>query len=500
MSDFLIKYFFIFSGCIYARQRLINKRFSDSPRTFLLLSAALALTACLLREYCPALTDLVPLLLLCLYFGVTTAQPKLAFVTTTIAFAITYCLSVTAVLVTAAILAPVHSLVATAWMKHIACLLSGILEVLILISLFRIKRFRKGMPFLSSAKVLEAGTLTSVCIFALLLYARLATTFPWSTRILSISVFLGSIVGIIGWWQSRLTRVYIEKLHQTELESLQKELDEKERKLKEIGDQNVQLGRLIHKDNKLIPAMENAVLEFLSSDAAPEAKERGRVLCQELKELSVNRRDILTEISSITSQGFHTGVVAVDAMLTYMDKRFQQQQMTFTVNIPEDLGKWVPDAISADDLSHLLSDLLENALIATKPCVNRQIRLQIHGHCGHLMVEVSDSGIPFQPASIIKFGLEQMTTHAATGGSGIGLMDIWKLKEKYRASIHITEYAQTVCYSKKIAFVADNKNEYLVRSWRHRDLAELNTRTDLLILPEESQDEQTIDQTDAQFS
>ena len=44
------------------------------------------------------------------------------------------------------------------------------------------------------------------------------------------------------------------------------DLEEKEKQLHELSVRNEELGRLIHKDNKRIPAMEQAVSEFLIMD------------------------------------------------------------------------------------------------------------------------------------------------------------------------------------------------------------------------------------------
>ena len=40
-----------------------------------------------------------------------------------------------------------------------------------------------------------------------------------------------------------------------------------------------------------------------------------------------------------------------------------------------------------------------------------------------------DNGIPFEVESLVSFGIVQRTTHEADGGSGIGTMEIWKIKE-----------------------------------------------------------------------
>ena len=54
--------------------------------------------------------------------------------------------------------------------------------------------------------------------------------------------------------------------------------------------QNEELGRLIHKDNKLIPAMETAVIDFLSANEQKENNTLGQSLVSQLKELSGSRR------------------------------------------------------------------------------------------------------------------------------------------------------------------------------------------------------------------
>ena len=72
----------------------------------------------------------------------------------------------------------------------------------------------------------------------------------------------------------------------------------------------------------------------------------------------------------------------------------------------------------------------------------------------------------------------------AYGGSGIGLMDIWSLKKKYAASLHIYEYQPgSGKFTKKISLVFDHKKHYLIRSYRSEELVRLQTRSDLYILP-----------------
>ena len=231
--------------------------------------------------------------------------------------------------------------------------------------------------------------------------------------------------------------------------------------------------------------MESAVFDYLScaDGTNEELTEKGNTLLAELQEFGKNRSEILDSISTIHSQVFRTGLPALDTLLSFMDKCAQSKDITFTMHNATDLDRWIPAVFSTDDLTHLLSDLIQNALIATTGCEKRNIRLQFYYYKNNPVIELSDTGIPFEAESLLKFGLEERTTHKDTGGSGIGLMDIWKLKTKYRASIHITEHPSDVAFCKKITFLLDKKNMYLVYSNRHEELLQNAARADLLILP-----------------
>lgn len=96
-----------------------------------------------------------------------------------------------------------------------------------------------------------------------------------------------------------------------ELESLRNELQEKIMLLDKLQRENNELSRLIHKDNKLIPAMENAVYEYLRSNPSGQAEtlSRGTLLLEELQNLSENRHNILSSLLPAEAESFSTGIV-----------------------------------------------------------------------------------------------------------------------------------------------------------------------------------------------
>ena len=102
-------------------------------------------------------------------------------------------------------------------------------------------------------------------------------------------------------------------------------------------------------------------------------------------------------------------------------------------------------------------------------------------------ISISDSGIPFEIDTYMKLGICEASTHTDEGGSGIGLIDIWSFKKKYHSSLIIEELNNSI-YSKRISFLFDNKNRYLIISNRINQLLSVQTRSDLLLIDAVSND------------
>lgn len=484
MLNILIKYFFIYICYAYIYKYLINNHNKKHFQMLfsIIFSLILSFTTIIIKKFFPSYINIAPIIILWIMRSITSFQPKISFVTTMLAFAFSYGLFVFSSFATIFILSPIRSSIPLPLPNYIT-FFSGSLEIFLLLLLFHKKRFRRGMPFLYSEKFINIGTIICLFFFAILTHIQLAPVPLFFPYIPYSFLLVISLAALIFWWQAQLTKSYLHKLQLLELESLRKELEETTKEMEHLKKQNEELGRLIHKDNKLIPALETAVTNFLSADGDEKNKALGASLILQLKELSGNRREILDEVSAARSRHFATGIPALDTLLDYFDRRAEARKMEFTVNIAPNLVTYVPSKISSEDITHLLADLLENAIIAVAPCASRKIRLQIYPYRKWFVIELSDTGIPFQEKSLLQFGIQQLTTHESSGGSGIGLMDIWKLKEKYHASIHITEYRDTAPFSKRITFLLDHRSQYLIRTWRFEELRAKSRRADLCILP-----------------
>lgn len=488
MSDLIIKYLFLYSNCIYSYHKLLPSCTLSRKKIISGIFSVFILTliTILCRIYTPSLMLSLPLVTYWLLLCIFQRNPKLAFVTCTVSFTLCYgALGVSCFIVIPLLKLLRHSLSAYAT-ESIICI-SGIMQTILVILIFRIKRLKNGMPYLYNTNVINLGILLGIIVISSITFIQTHPTMSLIGKSVSILIISFSLIGILHWWRSQLTKAYRKRLAQLELESLRTELDQKTALLKKIEVQNEEMGRLIHKDNKLIPAMEHAVSMYLASDFTDMDTQiaQGQALLSDLKEFSEARRGILSTFTPVSAPKYNTGIPSLDAILVYMYQKAQSQGIRFYSAVTPESMEILPTSLSAEKLVHLLSDLLENAIIATKVSTNKEIQLQIYVANGIFTIEVADTGCPFEPTTLISFGIEKASTHLNEGGGGIGLLDIWKIKEETRASIHIHEYEQSSPFSKKLFLAFDKKNKYVIHTWRDKELTPLVNRGDIVILPHE---------------
>ena len=146
------------------------------------------------------------------------------------------------------------------------------------------------------------------------------------------------------------------------------------------------------------------------------------------------------------------------------------------------------NSIKETDLLHLLGDLIENAIHAVNATDTKDILIHIGKLNNCLLLEVSDSGVPFDIHTYQNFGNEAYTTHTENGGTGTGLLDIWSIKKKYKASLYIYEYESSLnVYTKKISFLCDSKNHFLLKTYRDKEIKNSLIRGDLHVFPHETE-------------
>ena len=81
---------------------------------------------------------------------------------------------------------------------------------------------------------------------------------------------------------------------------------------------------------------------------------------------------------------------------------------------------------------------------------------------------ICDTGIEFQIETLLKLGLEPVTTHKETGGTGIGFISTFETLKKCNASLIIDEKHEESNndYTKSVTIKFDGKSQYIIKSYR----------------------------------
>lgn len=372
---------------------------------------------------------------------------------------------------------------------NIIFILNGLLTYFVSHTLFKFKRVKSGISILTNKTFINIGVILSFLILLVKIVDCLYIHSSKHIALLPLATILLALL-LFTWWQKQITKSYIEKLRKLEVQSLYDELEEKERQIKKLIADNESLSRIIHKDNKLIPAMENAVLNYLSADNfhnPDKMKQYGLELSEKLQDMTRDRQGILDSYDHESHQLRLTGHVSLDAILVYIQKKADANHILLECKHTPDTIDYLLSKISEDDLTHLLSDLMENAIISMKGQENGRLQITFGKLQKEAYISIADSGINFDISTLHSFGLQPHTTHKDSGGSGIGLMDIWKIKRKYRATIQIQEYEKnTTNFTKRILFSFNAKNHYVIQSFRHTEISNTQTRGDLYVIPAET--------------
>lgn len=451
----LIKYFFIIFCACYAYLCMLKPpcRHSVIKAAPVILSCALSALTFLIHSYAPPVC--IPGMLI------------LSFLSFTIAFRIPWKVSASAALLSYgcsylffAVCAIVLSVIEVFLSKWFDCfkimpflaLLLGLLQFLGIVCLFHTRRLSRGLPFLWDLGSSYTGTFISISILTAVSFLSLNNDIHFIYFVLIFSIVIWGIA-LLFWWKERITKKYLDQVNARTAQEFEETISAKDSEIAYLREQNNALAKMIHKDNKLIPAMEYSVQKLFRSAESSENisfREEALKLLKELEQIFQDRSGLLRDYELTGKQLPPTGIVSVDILLAYMLQKSAKQNISFDVIIPEDIQS-MTERINCEDLRTLLADLLENALIAVSESEQRKVLLIIENKDGVYTVDVYDSGPSFSLEVLSNFGSRPVTTHKNSGGSGIGLMTISELCTKYHAVFAVEDLTENSSYRKKVS-------------------------------------------------
>lgn len=473
----LIKYTAIFICILYAFTRLLHIKLKvwdlfDIP-LFIALSAALYFVTVYAKILVPIGLLVFGIVFLLLRF-------RKAFYETVTVGTISLGISITLMIlsfIVGFLAAPVLYFIEVEAVRTIvAQLINAIIEVVGIVLLFKIKRLQSGINPKSKNATFDILLYISViCIFTMMmLYDEEVKQYMLKVVVLVIA--LCSLLLII-WWRRHITYNYREAVKQQNVNRME---------------DTIEGYRLNGVENELLVAVHAKLFHFLNKavPACALLAERAAVQtgCAEVCEVLDALRRIMGEMNIANEKcSFrnipHTGVGAIDMPIMQLFAVAERKNFKVSADIYADVESWFAEnKLRKHDINILLIYLSDNAMISALGLPDAKVRVELGTTENKKpLIRIYDSGEQFDEGVIKKLGVEQVTTRAGVGGSGIGLFTVFEILAKYGASFTLDEAPSSFGFTKCIEIAFDGRRAVLVRTFRESVVAALAARKGITV-------------------
>lgn len=347
-----------------------------------------------------------------------------------------------------------------------------VLHIFINIIIFKTRRLKDGLAFLKNQINRDYLDIIMVSMSALVIlaYCLFGNYYGNVTK----SIFLSFIILIVIMTimiQKTLTLYYQQKLLLKANEDYQKEIASKDEQIKKLSEEKFKISKLNHEFYNRQKALENKVKDFISESNAETSSEIS--IIESINNLSKSYSSELEKIKSLDKLPV-TDIEEIDDMFKYMQSECKNNNIDFKLQVNGNIHHMVNKIIPQDRLVTLIGDHLRDAIIAINAGDNkfRSILaiLGVKNECYELCVY--DSGVEFTIDTLEKLGIEPITTHKDSGGSGIGFITTFETMRQTGASLIIDEKCKPSenDYTKSVVIRFDGKNEYRIFSYRAKKI------------------------------
>lgn len=351
--------------------------------------------------------------------------------------------------------------------EWIGYIVAGLLQCLLVTVPFRAGRLANGMPYLRDA---HSGWFGAVISLHLLLATSLLSAHPGKDVRIFLYIILAAESGIalIVWWYNKILRRYFDRIKNSKLEQLHMEVQQLERDKSAILDDNIELAKIIHSDSKVVPAMESMLQEIIETSQFPDAEHKTKAFdfLDYMNSSIKERNGTFFNYHNRNKELPLTGDPGIDSMVRHMAARAYEQGININFICLANVKHLTQETISSGDLAKLIGDLIENSIIAERDCEIKEILLSIQVRDGCYALDIADTGAAFVPAVIERLGIEPVTTHADTGGSGLGMLSILEITKKVKASFVCDDALNERPFSKRISICFDDLCQIRIRTSR----------------------------------
>ena len=358
--------------------------------------------------------------------------------------------------------------------------ISILIELVLCVVSMNIKRFRKGFQFFQEEKNLGLGVaLSGVVMILKCMNLRENMEIDY----MHIVYFAGGITsgfGLYLWIRRSITELYRKRQQLRSEEHYKEILEERDREIEKLNQSNAYLAKVVHRDNHLMSNLNTSIDMYFNSD--DEAYKEN--LLRELQTLSKERGEQINREQLESKLLPSTGNSLIDGAINDLYIKAAAHGIDFNLTVSSTVDEIIGKFISQTDLQTLLCDHIKDAIIAVESRgeTGGKILVNLSKQNDNYCVDIYDSGVAFEPETLTKLGLERVTTHAASGGSGIGFMTTFETLRKAYASLIITEFENRTPFSKSVSFRFDGETAFIIKTYRKEELQALTARDDILLV------------------
>ena len=360
--------------------------------------------------------------------------------------------------------------------KYLAFILIALVQAILLLLFWKIKRIRNGITFLKKWKNDEYINLlllnaSSAILFLIVIISNYQEGI---TSKFGVMLIIFAIVMFITIWKS-LQLYYKQQMLEKVLEKTQKDLADKTEEVKKLEAENLSFSEISHSIAHRQDSLKHK-LEKLSTNT------------EFADDISINAQidNITKDLRKKTKIDLKkTGIEIVDDMLDCMQAKCIENNIDFQLQINGNIYHMTNNYIAKEDLEILLADHIKDAIIAINHSenINKSILVRIGKIDGIYGVYFYDSGIEFEFNTLLNLGKIPITTHKSEGGTGMGFMNTFKTLSKTKGSLEIEEIGKPSKsnFTKVLKFKFNNKNEYKIISYKGKELKEKDEENKLII-------------------
>lgn len=350
----------------------------------------------------------------------------------------------------------------------ISILISLLIETVLIFLLFKIKRLKNGLPFLKNKKndSYVDFFIFIISIDFLFIYFLMLNYDNISIKDTSIIITIFILVLSITLYKSFI--IYQkQKLLEKTLKDYEQEIAESKNKFEILLKEKNNLVKANHEFYHRQQALNLKLDNLIKSNKTLFKEEYGSIIDR----IDTLSKEYTTTISNTETQAIlpKTNISEIDDMFIYMQNECKKNNIDFTLRLTSDIYQLINNIIPKNKFETLIGDLIRNSIIAINYSsnTNRAIMIILGIKNNNYEFSIYDTGIEFKIETLSKLGLEHATTHADTGGTGIGFITTFETLKYCNASLIITEFSdKNFNYTKSITIKFDSKNNYIIETYR----------------------------------